>query len=294
MKFRLSDRCLNWMLLVIWSILGVFLLVSVGRIFCFDQFRINGVSMEPALETGDCVLVNKFILGARIYRDFDFSQPKMKCVRTKGYRSIRPGDVVVFNYPYARSSDEISFKLNDVYVKRCIGIPGDSVAIQEGYYVNSNFPDGLIGNRRMQQSLHVMSDSSVVQYGIVLTAMPYSPNFSWTIRNFGPLYVPKRGDKVKVDMNSFQLYRKMIEYETGSKLKTQKGKFYLDKERICEYEFKSNWYFFGGDNVYDSKDSRYFGLVPEDYIVGITQRILYSKDNLGKIRWKRILKKIAH
>ena len=90
------------------------------------------------------------------------------------------------------------------------------------------------------------------------------------IKNFGPVYVPGKGDKVTLGKSEFSWYRKLIRFETGvePEINTM-GHVLLDGSRVTEYEFKGNWYFLGGDNVLDSRDSRYFGLVPEEYIVGI-------------------------
>ena len=95
----------------------------------------------------------------------------------------------------------------------------------------------------------------------------------WNIKNFGPAYVPGKGDKVTVRRSDFLWYRKLIKYETGfMPAIDSQGQVSLDGKILKEYTFKGNWYFLGGDNVLNSRDSRYFGLVPEEYIVGIVIR----------------------
>ena len=85
-----------------WTVLSLAALAVVLPVFVCDQFRIGGESMCPTLETGDHILVNKLLMGARIYTKYDFSGPDMECFRMPGFRNIRPGDVAVFNYPRGR------------------------------------------------------------------------------------------------------------------------------------------------------------------------------------------------
>ena len=105
-------------------------------VFVCDQFRIGGESMSPTIKAGDRIMVNKMLMCARIYTSYDFSGPGMECFRMPGLRKIRPGDVAVFNYPYGRGGKKIEFRINYVYAKRCIGCPGDTVSIEDGYYRN--------------------------------------------------------------------------------------------------------------------------------------------------------------
>ncbi len=263
-------------------------------VFFFDQFAINGPSMEPTLHTGDHVLVNKLLMGARIYKEYDFSHPELDSFRLPGFRRIRPGDIVVFNYPQGRNRDKIEFKINYVYAKRCIGTPGDSISIVDGYYVNHNLKGEILGLESVQAELRNTPDSILAENGnVFLPAIPYDMEYNWTIRNFGPLMIPERGDRLAVDSVSIMPYRQAIEYETGFRPVVMDGEVMLGDERIVEYVFKGNWYFFGGDNVLNSRDSRYVGLVPEEFIVGIATRILFSEDECsGKMDWGRMLKNI--
>ena len=194
---------------LIYSILKIFTitlavlmaLAVILPVFVCDQFRIGGVSMEPTLRTGDHVFVNKLLMGARIYTKYDFSDPVMESFRMPGLRKIRPGDVAVFNYPEGRDRGKIEFRINYVYAKRCIGCPGDTVSIVDGYYRNSRFPDMTIGSAMMQSTLSGTPDHLLEAQGVYLPAMPFRPEYGWTIRDFGPLYVPARGDSVDMNRN---------------------------------------------------------------------------------------------
>ena len=269
---------------LIYSILKIFTitlavlmaLAVILPVFVCDQFRIGGVSMSPTLKTGDHVFVNKLLMGARIYTKYDFSDPVMESFRMPGLRKIRPGDVAVFNYPEGRDRG------------------GDTVSIVDGYYRNSRFPDMTIGSAMMQSTLSGTPDHLLEAQGVYLPAMPFRPEYGWTIRDFGPLYVPREGGRVAIDTSSVALYSKIIEFETGRLPETRDGKVYISGAEVSEYEFRKDYCFFGGDNVLNSRDSRYFGFVPEEYITGIATRILFSRDPYtGRMDWSRFLKRIG-
>lgn len=286
---------------IIYRILGVFtvtlasvmLLAVIIPVFVCDQFRIGGVSMQPTLRIGDHILVNKLLMGARIYTKYDFSDPEMESFRMPGLRKLRPGDVAVFNYPEGRDRGKIEFRINYVYAKRCIGCPGDTVRIEDGYYRNSRCPDMLIGSDMMQSALSCSTDSVLSATGVYLPAMPFRPDYGWTIREFGPLYVPRMGEKIPLDSCSLMLYGKVIEFETGSMPEMKGGKVYVSGKEADEYMFVKDYCFFGGDNVLNSRDSRYFGFVPEEYVIGIATHVLFSRDPYsGRFDWSRTLRNI--
>ena len=123
-----------------WGCMVVALFV-VMQIFLFSSFKIPSNSMEPGLIAGDYVLVNKLIPGARLFNVFaSLRGEQVQIVRLPGLREIRRNDVVVFNYPYPNDSDKIGMHMMKYYIKRCLGLPGDSLSIVNGYYrVNGIF-----------------------------------------------------------------------------------------------------------------------------------------------------------
>ena len=285
-------QCGKILFSVFYIMLAVIFLAAILRVFVCDQFEINGESMSPTLVSGDHVLVNKLLMGARIYTKYDFSDPDMESFRMPGIRKLRPGDIAVFNYPKGRNGGKIEFRINYVYAKRCIGCPGDTVSIVNGYYRNSGYPGQVFGKEQNQAMLCNTPDSIMKMREIAVEALPFSSEFGWTIKDFGPMYIPGKGGKANIDTNSIKLYRRIIEYETGVLPKIRRGKVYLGGKELNEYEFSTDWYFFGGDNVMNSKDSRYIGLVPEDYIIGIVTRILFSKNpDEDSIKWNRFMKR---
>ena len=170
-----------------WIVLSLAALAIVLPVFVCDQFRIGGQSMCPTLETGDHVLVNKLLMGARIYRKYDFSCPDMECFRMPGLRNIRSGDVAVFNYPRGRDRKKIEFRINYVYAKRCIGCPGDSVSIVDGYYRNSSCPERVFGSGQLQRHLSDTPDPVLLEEHVYLPAFPFIDSLGWSVRDFGPM-----------------------------------------------------------------------------------------------------------
>lgn len=248
------------------------------KILVYDTFPVNTDSMHPTIQSGDVILVNKLIAGARLYKSFEFSDTaRLNSFRMKGMRAIDRNDIVVFNYPNGSARDPMRFKINSVYVKRCAAIPGDTLSIEGGVYRNHSVMDS-IGLRCVQQNL---SSANIPRN--VVKAWPFDGNVGWTILNLGPLYVPAAGDLIEMNHRNRLIYRKYIEYETGKKLEFKKNKVLLGGKHIKQYEFQKNYYFFAGDNVIDSRDSRYFGLVPEEFIVGVAPKVLYSRTQKGRV-----------
>ena len=278
-----------WVLGLGW---GIVFCVFFCRIFVCDQFIVPSSSMEPTLIAGDRILVNKIIFVARIYENFNFGKDvPLESWRMPGLRQIRPNDIVIFNAPHGYDRNKIEFKINYVYAKRCVGSPGDTISIRNGISYNNNY-SGCIGSMLQQRCLASMPDS-VFSRG-VLRAFPRDDKlFGWTIKNLGPLYIPKMGDSIKMNAKNFKLYKLIIEYETGHKPQVKDDKYWLNNEVIDYYTFTENYYYFCGDNAPDSKDSRYLGFVPEEFIIGVVNRISYSKDKTtNKIRWDRMWKKL--
>lgn len=265
----MKKRYINFLKIILYVALALAALCVVVPVFICDRFRVNGPSMNPTLETGEYVYVNKLIMGARIYKKYDFSNPTLSCFRMPGLRKIRPDDIAVFNYPEGYDRKKIEFRINYVYAKRCIACPGDTVRIVNGFYRNSSYPEITFGSRLKQEIISACSESELDSMNVSVRTIPYGIKCRWTVKDFGPMYIPGRGDVVLMDSLACRLYRKEIEYETGFRPQITDGQVYLGETPVLEYRFTSNWYFFGGDNVLNSKDSRYIGLVPEDYIIGV-------------------------
>lgn len=266
------------------------LIALVLRLFVVDFYSIPSDSMSPAIEPGDFILVNKLSFGARMYKNFDFikNQTEPEMWRVKGYASIHHGDILVFNFPYSKGWNEIRMHLSRFYVKRCIGIPGDTLRIRDAFYEINGKPG--FGNLKDQQ---MIADFRGEYPPGIYHTIPFDPRLNWTIREMGPLYIPRQGDYVPLDSVSCRLYNKMIEYESGFKIHEYAGRVYSNDSLINGYTFQKNWYFMGGDKMWNSQDSRYIGLIPEEFIVGKAALVLTSKDpDTEEYQWGRFFTRI--
>ena len=270
----------------------VLILVVCMRVFVFSSIiTIPSGSMEPAVLAGDRIIVNKQIPGPRVYKNLHQIRVdgKVQTKRFKGIRDIRRNDVIVFNFPYSAGWDKIDMDLNVFYLKRCVALPGDTFSIDNGIYRVSNCPDSL---GYVFQQLELSQKSNVDFPKVIWQSFPFDTlDYKWNIKDFGPLYIPSSGSTLTIDTLNYRLYRNLIEYETDKTLSIRNGSVYMNDEIIKTYTFRLNYYFMAGDYIYDSKDSRYWGLLPEDCIIGKAILVLRSTDmHSDKIRWDRFFK----
>lgn len=127
-----------------------------------------------------------------------------------------------------------------------------------------------------------------------LTIFPYIEENNWTRDNYGPLYIPAKGDEVILNLNNLPLYRRIISVYEGNTLEIKDSNIYINGVKTDCYTFTQDYYFMMGDNRHNSLDSRYWGFVPEDHIVGKPRVIWFSSDKHKSfprnIRWNRFLK----
>jgi signal peptidase I len=276
-------------------IVGIALLLAlILRLFVFSSFKIPTGSMSPAILPGDYILVNKLAYGARIPKNLDFMEGgKFETFRVKGFSKVKRNDVIVFNFPYS-NRNQLGLDLNVFFAKRCVAIPRDTFYIENGIYKVKNVSDTL-GNYLIQEKFSHKRESDIPED--VFRCFPkrskHNEPFYWTLHNFGPLYVPGKNDCIPIDSTNIALYENLIEYETQGKVSVKEGIVCLNDTAVTHYTFRKNYYFMAGDYVPDSRDSRYWGLLPEDHIVGKAAIIWKSEDmKTKKYRWKRFFKTI--
>lgn len=207
-------------ILVIRFLVLFLLLILVG---C-ERVLIKDNSMQPTLSPGDAFYVHR-------YR-------KDNHLRSK---------VFVFYFPYGDYSSSYHICSGNIFIKRCVGVPGDTITVSNGVVLNNG---NIILPLRPGTDLTLNhSDKDVITN---------RPGYREANRyNLPDIYIPKRGDQIKVDDYSLHLYRRIFVFETG------KVPVYGDY-----YTFEENYFFSCGDNISDSWDSRFWGFVPESYIIG--------------------------
>lgn len=285
---KIIEKIMN---MTIWSF-GILLLLFLFQLFCFASFKIPSDSMSPALKDGDRILVNKLIMGPRLFNVSKVLRgEEVDIYRLPGLQDLKRNDVLVFNFPYQKGRwDMIHMDIMKYYVKRCIALPGDTLEIKKGFYEIRGCDD-MLGNRKAQSDLADVKDPG--KYGIITRTFPRDKYLNWTISEFGPLPIPREGQTVMMNRKNYLLYRQLINWEQKEKLGFKDGQVLLGDSVIYRYCFRKNYYFVSGDHLVNSQDSRYWGMLPEEYIVGKATLVWYSEDkHTGKPRWERIMKKI--
>jgi signal peptidase I len=230
-------------------------------------------SMSPSILAGDRVLTCKISYGPRIISLKKFIGSKeIRFVRIKGMLEVRKDDILVFNYPqYEYLADSITLIYGTPFIKRCYRVAGDSVRIDRTVLgrIDINTYDNLF---------------------------PYDSALHWNSERYGPLYVPKKGETIQLTRSNIKHYRDVLLYENTG-IQFRHDSVYLNGALTCQYTFKYNYYFMLGDNYYQSRDSRFWGFLPETHIIGKASTILFSLDPgkpwYHKFRWNRFLKKIV-
>ena len=305
---------------------------------------------------------------------------KLKYYRYPALKEIKNYTPIVFNYPegdtlstvyqsnasyyslvrqhgYTRvNTDKRNFgdiitrpvDKRETYIKRCIGIPGDTLQVIDGHaYINGVREQHkgnlqftyLVQTNGSQFRPNIFSELDITErpvynpntseYRLTLTnetsekiktnpivtsikpelqlkddyykdncilyLFPYNTNYEWTIDEYGPIYIPKKGDVLQLDAKNICLYSRLIEIYEGNKLLVKGDDIFINGEKSDNYTVKMDYYWMMGDNRHNSADSRFWGFVPEDHIVGTPMIVWLSLDKnkslfQGKVRWKKTLR----
>ncbi len=239
---------------------------------------------------------------------------------------------------------EIPLRYRLPYVKRCLGLPGDSLTISRGRiaingsYINEKYAvkrwyhvyskKEEVVEEAMAKVEHscfktwyghyvalltfseLKESRMLIEEGVVDSISPYYENWvnhstypflgnvpiSWTWDNYGPVYVPKKGDTLKLTGDLFYRYQRLIETYEGNDLMRRGDIVLINGHQTDYYVCKQNYYFMMGDNRHNSMDSRNWGLVPENHIIGRFFMVGWStnenKESWESVRWNRIGKSL--
>jgi signal peptidase I len=283
------------------------------------------------------------------------SWPQLPYLRLPALEKIKRNDIVVFNWPVdtvhyffepkGRPGVIKPIDKKSNYVKRCVGVPGDSLSIKDGFVYINNKKLILPERAKPQYSYAVALDGKTpidfepllkelnvnlvdvmgfkddakrdTLYFAALTEasaerLKNTPGVTnvkrqiakgnenaifphinkWNQDNFGPIYIPEAGKTVSLTNESLPFYKDIITTYEGNTLQLDGSKFLINGKPATTYTFKQNYYWMMGDNRHNSEDSRYWGYVPENHIVGKPVFIWMSWDTNGKginkIRWDRV------
>ncbi len=365
------------------SILFAVIAATLVHTYFMQPFVIPTSSLEKTLLKGDFLLVSKFHYGARlpmtavsapmvhdtlplVNKPSYLKDPQIPYLRIPGFQKIKRNDIVVFNWPadtlfnMYKAADKkyekpIDKKTN--YVKRCVGIPGDSLEIRDGYvFINGKqtiLPDRaktqfyytVISNKFLSHK-YIEKEIGSVEYtrfyiidkkiasnyqitnaptfknnpkyfilainGTITPSSDFKPtdkylinmsneeqkklkknpsvvsitrnikpkgeresnifpkygDFNWNGDNMGPIYIPEAGKTVELNRKVLPLYKDIIKEYEGNKLSVDGNNIYINGKKATSYTFKQDYYWMMGDNRQNSLDSRYWGYVPFDHVVG--------------------------
>lgn len=268
---------------------GLAVLYCFLIVFCISSFKIPTNSMQPALQPGDYILVQKLSLGARLFNLVDALEGKEVAIhRLPGWGGVKRNDVVVFNFPLSKDWSRVEFDVMLYYAKRCIALPGDTLEVRKSLYRVRGVkePLGDVPKQRAMQRIRLSDWDDGVAY--------WNPRESgWTLHEAGPFLIPAKGTVLAINRLNALLYGRLIEWEQRRKVEIKGDTVLLAGRVLRTYRFRENYYFMAGDNCEDSMDSRYWGLVPEDFMVGKAWLIWRSVDPYRKVfRWDRFLRRI--
>ena len=261
------------------------------KMFFVEAYRIPTGSMEETLLIGDFLLVNKFVYGATTPRNVPFTDTRIPYFRFPALKEPHRGDVVVFDFPGNR--DELVPKDITMYIKRCIGEPGDTVQIiNRVVYVNRQ----ILPNPPLAQFDPGKQNTNITEPRI------FPKGSGWNEDNYGPLRVPKKGDVIKLSLDNIDRWNVFIFREGHIPRVTINDKITIDDKETDEYTVRRSYYFMMGDNRNNSLDSRFWGFVPEENLVGEALITYWSWNSdipfsrvaslVSSIRWNRIARVI--
>jgi signal peptidase I len=354
------------------SLLFAIIVATLVHTYVVQPFTIPTSSLEKSLLIGDFLFVSKVNYGPRVpmttvalpmvhdsipltKRKSYLSWPQLPYLRLPALEKIKRNDIVVFNWPVdtvhyffepkGRPGVIKPIDKKSNYVKRCVGVPGDSLSIKDGFvYINNeklilperakpqysyavaldgktpidfesllkelnvNLVDVLgfkneekrdtlyfaalteVNAERLKNTPGITNVKRQISKGNDNAIFPHINK--WNQDNFGPIYIPEAGKTVALTNESLPFYKDIITNYEGNTLQIDGAHFIINGKQTNSYTFKQNYYWMMGDNRHNSEDSRYWGYVPENHIVGKPVFIWMSWDTNGKginkVRWDRV------
>ncbi|WP_204345028.1 signal peptidase I [Psychroserpens algicola] len=361
------------------SILFAIVAATIVHTYFIQPFTIPSSSLEKSLYIGDFLFVSKFHYGARVpmttvampmvhdtipvanvksylFNDnYDkrntslINKTQLPYMRLPGFESIERNDIVVFNQPADTLVNMDDFNPDRNYykpidkktnlVKRCVGVPGDSLEVRDGYVYINGQKNELPDRAKLQFSYYVvaknrtfnpvelknryditdriilLNDGKTYYFSAITDealerfknhpnvvsitksttekgtrderVFPHNSSYNWNYDNFGPIYIPKKGETVALNMEVIPIYKRLISEYENKKVTTNGNQILIEGQPSTSYTFTQDYYWMMGDNRNNSIDSRGWGFVPFDHVVGKPVLIWMSWDGLRNPRWER-------
>ncbi|MDE3058867.1 MAG: signal peptidase I [Bacteroidota bacterium] len=236
--------------------------------FVIASFMVPTGSMENEVLTGDFLMVNKFIYGGCSPRNIPFTDVRLPWFRLPAFKSVHRGDVIVFVFPGMR--DEAESPNFTYYLKRCMAVAGDTLqVINRVVYINGR--QAPIPRNMKFNSMRILP-SGYADDRIFPPGAPFNED------NYGPIVIPKKGMTIVLTPQNFQRWNIFIRREGHKPTLEADGQILIDGKPATTYTVERNYLFGMGDNRDNSLDSRYWGFVPEENVVGTPMFVYWSWD----------------
>ena len=248
-------------------------------------------SMENTILSGDRLLINKFIFGPSTPTYIPFTNIELPCYRFPSIREPERGEILVFRFP--GELDQLKDNEIEFWVKRCVGLPGDTLEIKNKViFVNGKkIPIPTFVKYKIQQIKTKRVDNNNI----------FPQSSLWNEDNYGPIVIPQKGDIINLNAENIFKWKTLIERELNKRtVKIIRDTIFINDKECCSYKVKNDYYFMVGDNRDNSWDSRHWGFLARNNIVGKPIIIFWSwnsdipfsrpLDLISSIRLNRIAK----
>jgi signal peptidase I len=256
--------------------------------FMIAGFEVPTGSMENEIMTGDWLLVNKFVFGGTTPKTIPLTNTKIPSFKLPALWNVERNDVVVFVHPGYR--DEVEAAKFAYFAKRCIAVAGDTLRIVgRAVYVNGNLVS-MPRNMKLDFPAEIRSPQ-FVDPRIFPKGAPFNEDF------YGPIVIPKKGDIINITADNYERWDTFIKRE-GHSFDFRNGKAFIDGAEQGSYTVQRDYIFGMGDHRDNSLDSRYWGFIPVESVVGTPMIVYWSWDpdrdlldivnKIASIRWSRL------
>jgi len=264
-------------------VVGAFLILNS---FVLASFEVPTGSMENEIMTGDFLLVNKFVFGGTTPRTIPFTNVRLPAIKLPSFWDVERGDVIVFIFPGMR--EEAQARDFAYYLKRAIAVAGDTIEINNRIvYING---EAMPNPRNIKFNYSTIRPPEWHDPRIFPRGAAYNED------HYGPVRVPGEGDVIPLNAGNFQHWEVFIRRE-GHSASISDGVVYVDDQKADSYTVQRDYVFGMGDNRDNSLDSRFWGFIPKEDVIGTPLIVYWSwnpktplsslSDKLSSIRFGR-------
>lgn len=268
-----------------------FLAFILVKTFCIDFVMVKSPAMQPALRQGEWIFITKIFTPKRndvVQLALPLAAGDTAPEKSKVFKRLvgMPGDTIEIRnsqlYVNGKLTENNNTFLHNYIAK--IAHQSDSVifekaGIKEKFLIDDSCVYLLMLNRQQYHDLQEQKE----MYSLELnqedsavydeTIFPNDPKITWNKDFFGPMYIPKKGEEIKLTAENIRYYARIIHGFEGNALDVEKGKIYINENEAYGYVVKEDYYFVTGDNFDNSIDSRHWGFVPREKLLARTLRM---------------------